>query len=145
MASIKFLINGSYLCEKIQYLDEESYEYKYYQVTEFSKIIEKINLIKSNFIFSLENPDNEDDGYSLVCTNSHRKKATKCSAQLSETGEEIIFKLIATVEIPLRADPYEIQKLRLSLKRLDLFKGKPDGFSFEFNNKNKEFIDFLVE
>ena len=109
MASIKFSIDGEYASEKVRYLDEESFKYKYYEQSNLPNVVEKINFAKLNFVFDLENPVDEDDGYSLVCTKSHRKKATKCSVQLSQTGNEIIFKLIAAVDIPLRADPADVK------------------------------------
>jgi len=144
MASIKFSIDGEYSSEKVQYLDEESFKYKYYGQSDLPNVVEKINFAKLNFVFDLENPEDEDDGYSLVCTKSHRKKATKCSVQLSETGNEIIFKLIAAVDIPLRADPADVKKLKLRLKRLDFAKGTPDAFSLEINNVTIEPIAFTV-
>ena len=50
----------------MQYLDEEYFEYKYFDKSDFPKVIEKIEFAKLNFIFDLENPENEDDGYSLA-------------------------------------------------------------------------------
>ncbi|MDA8654083.1 hypothetical protein N9M50_03000 [Alphaproteobacteria bacterium] len=144
MPSINFSMDGEYSCKNVQYLDQDSFEYKYFNKSDFSKVIEKLDFAKLNFIFDLENPKNEDDGYSLVCTKSHRKKATKCSVQISEKGDEIILKLIASIDIPLRADPADVQVLKLWLKRLDFAKGTPDGFSLEIENVSKEYIPFTV-
>jgi hypothetical protein len=144
MASVKFSIDSEYSCKNVQYLDEESFEYKYFDKSDFPKVVEKIDFRQLNFIFDLENPKDEDGGYSLVCTKSHRKKATKCSVQLSQKGDEIVFKLIASVDIPLRADPADVKKLKLWLKRLDFAKATPDGFSLEIDNVAKEYIPFTV-
>lgn len=145
MASIKFSIDREYICKNVQYLDEESFEYKYFDKSDFPKVIEKIEFAKLNFIFDLENPENEDDGYSLVCTKSHRKKATKCSVQLSQKGDQIILTLIASIDMPLRADTENVKTLKLWLKRLDFAKGTPDGFSLEIDNFAKDYIPFTVE
>ena len=144
MASVKFTIGSEYSCKNVQYLDKESFEYKYFYKRDFLKVVEKIDFARLNFIFYLENPKDEVDGYSLVCTKSHRKKSTKCSVQLSQKGDEILFKLIASVDIPLRADPADVKKLKLWLKRLDFAKGTPDGFSLEIDNVTKEYIPFTV-
>ena len=144
MASVKFSIDGEYFCRNVQYLDEEAFEYKYFNKSDFPKVVEKIDFAKLNFIFELENLKDEDGGYSLVCKKSHRKKASKCSVQLSKKGDEIIFKLIASVDIPLRADPADVKNLKLWLKRLDFAKGTPDGFSLEIDSVSKEYIPFTV-
>jgi hypothetical protein len=144
MANIKFFIDSDYACKKVKYLDHESFEYKFFEKGDLPKIVDKIDFAKLNFIFELENPTDEDDGFSLVCTKSHRKKATKCSVQLSEGGDEIIFKLIASVDIPLRADAAKVKGLKLWLKRLDFAKGTPDAFSLEMDCSLKEYIPFVV-
>ena len=145
MASIKFSIEDEYLCKQVRYLDQESFEYKYFDNSDFPKVVEKIDFAKLNFVFDMENPKDEDDGYSLVCTKSHRKKATKCSVQLSKKGDEIVFKLIASAVIPLRADLTDVKKLKLWLKYLDFAKGTPDGFRLEIDSVAKEYIPFTVE
>ena len=67
MASIKFSIEDEYLCKQVRYLDQESFEYKYFDNSDFPKVVEKIDFAKLNFVFDMENPKDEDDGYSLVC------------------------------------------------------------------------------
>lgn len=144
MASIKFSIDSEHTCKKVRYLDQEAFEYKYYEKSDFPIVVEKIDFAKLNSMFELENPADVDEGFSLVCTKSHRKKATKCSVQLSNNGDEIIFKLIAAVAIPLRADPADVKSLKLCLKRLDFAKGTPDAFSLELDGVSKEYIPFVV-
>lgn len=144
MASVKFALNRQYLCKKVQYLDEESFKYKYFDKNMFPELVKKIDFKTLKFIFDLEDAES-DDGYSLVCTNSHRKNATKCSVVLSENGDELEFRIVASIEIPLRADPTKVNSLKLWLKRLDFAKGTSDGFSIEFDNATKEFIPFTVD
>lgn len=144
MSSINFEIDELYKCTSVRYLDHDDFEYKFYESEEYPRIVSQLNFDKLNFVFDLMNLE-DDDGYSLVCTKSHRKKATKSCVQMSPTGEFIEFRLTAVIAIPLRADPKSIEHLKLRLKRLVFQKGTPDELSFEIDVENSPFVPFSVD
>jgi len=145
MPSIKFSIDDQYSFEKIRYLDQELYKYAYLDKKAFPSVLEKLDFSKLNFIFELKDIEDEDVGYSLVCTKSHRKKATKSTIELSENGDLFIFKIVASIDIPLRVSSDDIKSLKLCLKRIDFAKGTPAELNLESDNLKEHYIPFYVE